>query len=72
MTLQLKLQDRSTEFDVEDVWSDDLLRNRDEAGRKLYTIISNVHLRFALMDRGAQERRISLRALLRIIIIVPQ
>ena len=39
MTLQLKLQDRSTEFDVEDVWSDDLLRNRDEAGRKLYTII---------------------------------
>lgn len=53
MTLQLKLQDRSTEFDVEDVWSDDLLRNRDEAGRKLYTIISNQERPFTICLNGS-------------------
>ena len=53
MTLQRKLQDRSTEFDVEDVWSDDLLRNRDEAGRKLYTIISNQERPFTICLNGS-------------------
>lgn len=53
MGLQLKLQDRSTEFDEKDAWSDDLLRNRDEASLKLYAIISNQELPFTICLNGA-------------------
>lgn len=37
---QYKVDDRSATFDPNDVWSDDVFRNRDDASRRLYALLA--------------------------------